>query len=183
MACNSLPASSRPLFISLALGDTTGGVGHSLDSLRMREVAAVPSPPGTAEAHSRPLLTREPAGPQGPPPPGAGADAQAWGLERPGRRLGQGEAPPPRRGQTSCLLPGDGSSALVLPGAGRPLRTCPLGFLVSLYARLPGFVHQLLLAPLGPGLHPLPWLAASSTLRDPVPAGDPAGSLARDLGG
>lgn len=103
-------------------------------------------------------------------------------LLRPGRRLRGRTAPPHRRGQTSCLFPSDGSSALVLPGVGKlgPSENLPPQFLISPYGGgvLPGFVHQVLLAPLRPGLPS----ALVSGLHDPqgsCPRWNPAGSMAR----
>lgn len=145
----------------------------------MREVAFCSSPPGTAEAHSRPALTRSPRGPQDglPQVPGrrctglGSSSVQAAGSGA-GRRLLPAGARRHVCSQVTAPQP------LSCPGLGGPSENLPPRFLVSLYGGLPGFVHQLLLAPLRPGLPS----ALVSGLLDPqgsCPRWNPAGSLAR----
>ena len=138
-------------------------------------------PPGTAETHSLPALTGVRRAPRTTSLHCPGADAKGWGppASRP-QALGQGGSSLPPGSAVRVCPQVTPPQPLSCPGLGSlaPLRTCPLGSWFLPMRGLPGFVHQVLLALLRPGLPS----ALVSGLHDPqgsCPCWNPAGSMAR----
>lgn len=109
------------------------------------------------------------------------ADAKGWGppVSRP-QALGQGGSSLPPGSAVRVCSQVTPPQPLSCPGLGSlaPLRTCPLGSWFLPMRGLPGFVHQVLLALLRPGVPS----ALVSGLHDPqgsCPCRNPAGSMGR----